>query len=61
MVYVLRGWVEFEYDDIGVVRLEAGASDYQPPRIRHREVRHSEDLEMLEVTAPAEFATAQVA
>lgn len=57
MVYVLRGWVEFEYDDIGLVRLEAGASVYQPPRIRHREVRHSDDLEMLEITAPAEFET----
>jgi len=58
MVYVLRGWVEFEYDDIGAVRLEAGSSVYQPPMIRHREVRHSDDLEMLEITAPAEFTTA---
>jgi quercetin dioxygenase-like cupin family protein len=58
MVYVLRGWVEFEYADIGKVRLEAGDSVHQPPRVRHRELAHSDDLEMLEVTAPAEFATA---
>ncbi len=58
MVFVLRGWVEFEYADIGAVRLEAGSSVYQPPGVRHREVRHSEDLEMLEITSPAEFATA---
>jgi len=57
MVFVLRGWVEFEYADIGVVRLEVGSSVYQPPGIRHREVRHSDDLEMLEITSPAEFAT----
>ena len=57
MVYVLRGWVEFEYADIGKVRLEAGASVYQPPGVRHREVRHSDDLEMLEITSPAEFET----
>ncbi len=57
MVYVLRGWVEFEYADIGPVRLEAGASVYQPPGVRHREVAHSDDLEMLEVTSPAEFET----
>ena len=57
MVFVLRGWVEFEYEDIGAVRLEAGASGYQPPGVRHREVRHSDDLEMLEITSPAEFAT----
>ncbi|MCW3474218.1 cupin domain-containing protein [Limobrevibacterium gyesilva] len=58
MVYVLRGWVEFEYEDIGFVRLEAGSSVYQPPRVKHREVRHSDDVEMLEITAPAEFRTA---
>ena len=57
MVYVLKGWVEFEYEDIGLVRLEAGSSVYQPPGIRHREVLHSDDLEMLEVTSPAEFET----
>ena len=60
MVFVLRGWVEFEYADIGVVRLERGSSVYQPPGLAHREVGHSEDLEMLEVTSPAEFATAIV-
>ena len=58
MVFVLRGWVEFEYADIGRVRLEVGASVYQPPGVRHREVAHSDDLDMLEVTSPAEFATA---
>jgi mannose-6-phosphate isomerase-like protein (cupin superfamily) len=57
MVYVLRGWVEFEYEDIGPVRLEAGSSVYQPPGIRHREVAHSDDLEMLEITSPAQFET----
>ena len=57
MVYVLKGWVEFEYEDIGHVRLEAGSSVFQPPMIKHREVRHSDDLEMLEITSPAEFET----
>lgn len=57
MVFVLRGWVEFEYADIGKVRLETGSSVYQPPGVRHRELRHSDDIEMLEITAPAEFAT----
>ena len=37
--------------------LEAGSSVYQPPRIRHREIAHSDDLEMLEITAPATFET----
>jgi mannose-6-phosphate isomerase-like protein (cupin superfamily) len=60
MVYVLKGWVRFEYEGTGEVRLEAGSCVYQPPRIRHRELGHSADLEMLEVTAPAEFATTVV-
>ena len=56
-VYILKGWVEFEYEDTGFVRLEAGSSVLQPPRIKHREVRHSDDVEILEITAPAEFVT----
>jgi mannose-6-phosphate isomerase-like protein (cupin superfamily) len=49
--------VEFDYEDIGPVRLEVGASVYQPPGIRHREVAHSDDLELLEITSPAAFET----
>ena len=56
-VYVLRGWVEFEYDGVGRVRLEPGSSVVQPPGIGHVELAHSDDLEMLELTLPAEFAT----
>ena len=57
MVYVLKGWVRFEYEGTGEVLLQAGSCVHQPPRIRHREIAHSDDLEMLEVTSPAEFAT----
>ena len=56
-MYVLQGWVEFEYEDVGQVRLEKGSSVLQPPGIRHREVTHSADLELLEITNPAEFVT----
>jgi len=58
MVYVLGGWVDFEYDGVGRVRLEPGSSVVQPPGIRHTELAHSDDLEMLEITLPAEFPTA---
>lgn len=58
MVFVLKGWVRFEYADIGAVLLHPGDSVYQPPGIRHREVEHSDDLELLEITSPAEFDTA---
>jgi quercetin dioxygenase-like cupin family protein len=56
-VYVLKGWVLFEYEGVGKVRMKAGTCFYQPPNIRHREIRHSADLELLEVVAPASFKT----
>ncbi|WP_309680748.1 cupin domain-containing protein [Polaromonas sp.] len=61
LVYVLKGWIEFEYEGQGTVRLEAGSCVHQPPEIRHREVGHSEDIEMLEVVLPAGFQTEEVA
>jgi mannose-6-phosphate isomerase-like protein (cupin superfamily) len=56
-VYVLKGWVLFEYEDIGKVMMKAGSCFYQPPRIRHRELKHSRNLEMIEVVSPATFRT----
>jgi len=56
-VYVLKGWAVFEYEGVGQVRMKAGTCFYQPPGIRHREMRHSKDLEMIEVVAPADFRT----
>jgi mannose-6-phosphate isomerase-like protein (cupin superfamily) len=56
-VYVLKGWVEFEYEGVGKVMMRAGTCFHQPPNIRHREIRHSKDIQMLEVVAPADFAT----
>ncbi len=61
LIYVLRGWIEFEYEGQGRVRLEAGSCVHQPPSIRHRELGHSEDIEMLEVVLPGDFVTEEVA
>ncbi len=57
LVYVTKGWVEFEYEGHGKVMLRAGSSVLQPPGIVHREVRHSDDMELLEITSPADFKT----
>ncbi len=57
LVYVLKGWVEFDYEGVGEIRLEAGACVHQPPGIRHVEIAHSDDVEILEITLPAEFET----
>ena len=56
-VYVLKGWVDFEYEGTGKVRMKAGTCFYQPPNIRHRELAHSRNLEMIEVVGPARFRT----
>jgi len=61
LVYVIKGWIEFDYEGQGRVRLEAGSCVHQPPEIRHREVGHSEDIEMLEIVLPANFETQDVA
>ena len=60
LVYILKGWIEFEYEGQGIVRLEAGSCVHQPPGIRHRELGHSDDIEMLEVVLPAGFSTEEV-
>lgn len=60
MVYVTRGWVVFEYEGQGEHILREGSCVLQPPGIRHREVRHSDDLELIEITSPAEFETEPV-
>lgn len=61
MVYVTRGWVIFEYEGQGEHVLREGSCVLQPAGIRHREVRHSDDMELIEITSPADFATEEVA
>ena len=56
-VYVLKGTAVFEYEGVGKVNMKAGSCFYQPPGIRHREISHSKDLELLEIVAPADFRT----
>ena len=57
MVYVTKGWVIFEYEGEGEVTLRAGSCVLQPPGIRHREITHSDDMELIEIISPAEFET----
>ena len=57
MIYILKGWVIFEYEGQGEVTFRAGSAALQPPGIKHREISHSDDLELIEITSPAEFET----
>ncbi|MEO9896739.1 MAG: cupin domain-containing protein [Paracoccaceae bacterium] len=60
MVYVTKGWVVFEYEGEGEHVLREGSCVLQPPGIEHREVRHSDDMELIEIIAPADFTTEEV-
>ena len=59
MFYVLKGWVRFAYEGVGEVLCEAGSCVHQPPGIRHAEIAHSDDLELVEITLPAQFETVE--
>ena len=62
LVYVTKGWVVFEYEGPkeeggGEHTLRAGSCVLQPSGIKHREVRHSDDMELIEIISPADFPT----
>ena len=57
LVYVLKGWARFEYEGEGVRTLRAGDCINQRPMIPHREIEYSDDYEVLEIVAPADFKT----
>lgn len=57
LVYVIKGWAEFEFEGEGVKRMEAGDVILQKPMIKHREIAISDDYEVLEIVSPADFAT----
>jgi quercetin dioxygenase-like cupin family protein len=57
MIYCLKGWIKFHYEGVGEVMLVPGTCVHQPPGIRHTELGHSEDLELLEIVMPADFET----
>ena len=60
MVYVIKGWVVFEYEETGEHILRPGSCVLQPPGIRHREVRHSDNMELIEIISPGDFETTPI-
>lgn len=61
MVYVLKGWMRTTFEGIGERTLQAGDCMYQRPGIRHRVLAYADDLEVLEITVPADFETVTTA
>ena len=54
-LYVVDGWVELAYDDVGRVRLEKGGVTYEPPTARRTHVAHCDDLVLVEVSTSIDW------
>ena len=55
--YVLKGWVTFWFEDQGEVTLSAGDSFLIPGGMPHEVHGWSDDIEVLEITSPADYET----
>jgi quercetin dioxygenase-like cupin family protein len=56
-VYVVKGFVDLEFEDGQSLHCAAGDSIFIPGGLKHNEIRTSDDLEILEVSVPAEMGT----
>ena len=56
-VYTLKGWVDLEFETGETIHLKAGESLFIPGGLKHNEIKTSNDLEILELSVPAEMGT----
>lgn len=56
-VYALKGWVDLEFETGETIRLAQGESLFIPGGLRHNEIATSDDLEILELSVPADMGT----
>ena len=56
IVYMLKGWAKFMYEDKETL-VSAGDCVHQAPGIRHFLFDYSPDMEYMEIVGPADFTT----
>lgn len=56
-VYVLKGWVDLEFETGEQLRVKAGESLFIPGGMKHNEYGCSEDLDILELSTPGQMGT----
>ena len=56
-VYILKGWVDLQFEDGRTLRVEEGDSLFIPGYLRHNEIRTSAEMEILEVSVPGVMGT----
>ncbi len=55
--YVIKGWVDLQFEDGTEIRAEAGDVMVIPGGTKHNELRTSDDLEALDISLPADMGT----
>ena len=61
-IYILKGWIKFRFEGVdGEVTVRAGTCLSQPAGVPHNVVGQSDDLELIEINLPADYATIDVA
>lgn len=60
IVYFTKGWAELQFEDGRVHRTRAGDMVFIPGGTLHNEGESSDDLEVLELSMPAEMGTVNV-
>jgi len=57
-IYVLKGSLRFRFEGVGdEITVKAGACLSQPAGVPHNVVFYSDDLELIEINIPADYAT----
>ena len=56
-IYILKGWVDLEFEDGRTIRVEEGDSLFIPGYLKHNEIRTSSEMEILEVSTPGVLGT----
>ena len=58
LIFCYKGWVDLVYEDQGEpFRLHQGCCVIQPPKIRHKVLFASDNIEVIEIGVPAEHVT----
>lgn len=56
-IYLLKGWLDLEFEGGEKFHMTPGDSLYIPGGVRHNETGTSDDFEILEISLPAEMGT----
>ncbi len=56
-IYILKGWVDLEFETGDKLRIDEGESLYIPGGMLHNETATADELEILEISVPSEMGT----